>query len=66
MMLNEASMQLILRFEVGVGEIYYNRFLSSPTWPCAASGVTIGVGYALGYNSEATIRNDWRWLRSMG
>jgi hypothetical protein len=59
MTLNDASMRLILRFEVGGGEDYYNRFLCSPTWPGAASGVTIGVGYDLGYNSQETIRNDW-------
>ncbi len=58
-MLNQASMQLILRFEVGGGEVYYNRFLQSPTWPGEASGVTIGVGYDLGYNFPATIRQDW-------
>ncbi len=59
MTLNEASMQLILRFEVGGGKPYYERFLQSPTWPGEASGVTIGVGYDLGYNGSATIRNDW-------
>lgn len=59
MNLNDASMRLILRFEVGGGEPYYNRFLKSPTWPGEASGVTIGVGYDLGYNTPASIRNDW-------
>jgi len=56
---NEATMRLILRFEVGGGEQYYNRFLRYPTWPGEASGVTIGVGYDLGYNTRTTIRNDW-------
>ncbi len=56
---NEATMRLILEFEVGGGEVYYNRFLRSPTWPGEASGVTIGVGYDLGYNTQTTIRNDW-------
>jgi len=37
----------------------YNRFLIHPEWPGAASGVTIGVGYDLGYNSAAVIRQDW-------
>ena len=60
MQLNDASMRLILRFEVGGGEEYYTRFLQAPTWPGEASGVTIGVGYDLGYNLPATIRNDWQ------
>jgi len=59
MQLNEASMNLILRFEVGGGESYYNRFLRFPTWPKGQSGVTIGVGYDLGYNTENTIQSDW-------
>lgn len=56
---NEATLRLLLRFEVGGGEEYYNRLLRSPTWPGEASGVTIGVGYDLGYNSPETIRHDW-------
>lgn len=56
---NEATLRLLLRFEVGGGEDYYNRHLRSPTWPGEASGVTIGVGYDLGYNSAETIRRDW-------
>src|SRR5262249_39675005 len=28
-------------------------------WPEGDSGVTIGVGYDLGYNTRATIGNDW-------
>ncbi len=59
MELNEASMKLILDFEVGGGEVYYNRLLKSPIWPKEASGVTIGVGYDLGYNTAPTIRRDW-------
>lgn len=59
MELNEASMKLILDFEVGGGEAYYNRLLRSPIWPKGASGVTIGVGYDLGYNTAETIRRDW-------
>jgi hypothetical protein len=56
---NEATLRLLLRFEVGGGEEYYNRLLRSPTWPGEASGVTIGVGYDLGYNSAETIRREW-------
>jgi len=60
MSLNDASMKLILDFEVGGGEQYYNKQgLKHPIWPGAASGVTIGVGYDVGYNSTATIRSDW-------
>lgn len=58
------GLQLIYDFEVGGGKSYYDRFLRHPEWPGAASGVTIGVGYDLGYSSEPVVRLDWRVLRS--
>lgn len=54
--------QLILDFEVGGGAVYYNRKLLHPTWPGESSGVTIGVGYDLGYNSREQIAQDWASL----
>jgi GH24 family phage-related lysozyme (muramidase) len=38
---------------------YYKKFLSHPIWPGGNSGVTIGIGYDLGQNSEKQIRKDW-------
>jgi hypothetical protein len=61
-MLNKKSLDLILEFEVGGGESYYNKFLKSPTWPGEQSGVTIGVGYDLGYVNKAEFTNDWKEL----
>lgn len=63
-LLSGAGYQLILDFEVGGGEPYYTRYLSHPTWPGAASGVTVGVGYDLGYNSKGVILHDWQALPS--
>jgi GH24 family phage-related lysozyme (muramidase) len=59
MALSSASLKLILRFEVGGGQSYYDKRLKSPTWPGEASGVTIGVGYDLGYYEQKTIQADW-------
>ncbi|WP_309708222.1 hypothetical protein [Armatimonas sp.] len=59
MALSSASLKLILQFEVGGGKTYYEKRLKSPTWPGEASGVTIGVGYDLGYYEAATIKADW-------
>ncbi len=61
-LLSERGYGLILDFEVGGGRGYYERFLARPTWPGAASGVTVGVGYDCGYNAPAVIREDWRAL----
>ena len=58
-LLSPKSMKLILDYEVGGGEGYYNKCLKRPCWPKGASGVTIGVGYDLGYNSESQFQEDW-------
>lgn len=57
---------LILRFEVGGGQAYYEKLLRRPTWPGGESGVTIGVGYDLGYNSKQAILADWHGLLPAG
>ena len=61
-MLNKKSLDLILEFEVGGGENYYNKFLKNPSWPGEQSGVTIGVGYDLGYVNKTEFTNDWKEL----
>jgi hypothetical protein len=59
---NEAR-DLIVYYECG-GQGYYNSKLKTPTWPGGASGVTIGIGYDLGYNSKAQIAADWSHIDS--
>ena len=61
-MLNDKSLNLIFDFEVGGGENYYNKFLKNPTWPGEQSGVTIGVGYDVGYVNKTEFTNDWKDL----
>lgn len=60
--LSASGQKLILDHEVGGGAPYYNRHLLHPTWPGGASGITIGVGYDLGYNSPEQIARDWSAL----
>tara|TARA_R110000796_G_scaffold89553_1_gene193039 strand:+ start:1883 stop:3316 length:1434 start_codon:yes stop_codon:yes gene_type:complete len=59
-LLSEKAYKLILDFEVGGGANYYNRFLSRPSWPGVQSGVTIGVGYDLGYYNKSQFAADWK------
>jgi hypothetical protein len=61
-MLSKKSLDLILEFEVGGGENYYNKFLKNPAWPGEQSGVTIGVGYDLGYVNKSEFSEDWKDL----
>jgi hypothetical protein len=58
-LLSPKAEALILEHEVGGGQAYYNKKLIHPTWPGGASGVTIGVGYDLGYNTSAQFTADW-------
>ncbi len=49
---------MIEHFEVG-GE---SEYVPRPVWPGGASGLTIGVGYDLGYASTIGIARDWHQL----
>jgi hypothetical protein len=57
--LSPASLQLIIDYEVGGGSGYYNKELKFPSYPGGASGVTIGIGYDIGYNSVKQFAHDW-------
>jgi len=57
-MLNKKSIDFIIQHEAG-GRAYYDKVLQKPTWPGGESGITIGLGYDLGYNSEKQFKTDW-------
>ena len=56
------AVAFIGREEVGSRRQYNLR--QRPTWPGGASGVTIGIGYDLGYQS--TFEADWAGLLTVG
>lgn len=64
--LSAKAFKLILDYEVGGGKSYYDRALKHPSYPGGASGVTIGIGYDLGYNTSAQFTQDWRDQLSAG
>lgn len=39
----------------------YNQNLIYPVWPGGASGITGGVGYDFGHNTQAQIADDWKY-----
>jgi hypothetical protein len=55
---SKKSLDALVGFEIS-SEANYNRSLKNPIWPGAESGVTIGIGYDLGFNTAATILGDW-------
>lgn len=61
LVLSDRAVDMIIRYETG-GKAYYVKKLVRPTWPGGDSGVTIGIGYDLGYYSAAQIRSDWASL----
>ncbi len=52
------GLQKIVQHEIS-SAAYYRKFLSHPIWPGGSSGITIGIGYDLGYNSRHQTRKDW-------
>ena len=58
MNISAKGLAFIVDKETG-GKGYYEKFLKHPTWPGLQSGVTIGVGYDLGYNTKEQFRKDW-------
>jgi len=55
---SDKAVELIMMFEVS-GPQEYNLRCQAPSWPQGQSGVTIGVGYDLGYVSPAQFQADW-------
>lgn len=59
-MLSPESREAIVGFETG-GKSYYNGVIKErPIWPGGQSGVTIGFGYDLGYNSKGDFKSNWQ------
>lgn len=59
LVLSKAAVTAIIAFEVSSKE-YYNKECIHPDVPGLGSGITIGIGYDLGYNTPAQVILDWR------
>jgi len=57
-MISKKAIDLIIQHEIG-GRAYYEKALQKPTYPGGESGITIGLGYDLGYNTEKQFMEDW-------
>lgn len=49
---------MIVFFEVTSKE-YYKKKYERPTWPGVKSGITIGIGYDVGYATKKQLWDDW-------
>ena len=59
MKISRRGLEQIVDFEIG-SKAFYNRSLKAPTWPGGSSGVTIGIGYDLGFHTKSQIKRDWK------
>lgn len=63
MVVSRRSVDALIAFEV-TSKAFYEKKYQFPIWPKGNSGVTIGIGYDLGFNSKDQIEKDWGQLIS--
>ena len=56
--ISDRAFNMIVAFEVTSQAVYQAQY-RHPTWPGGASGVTLGIGYDVGYVSESVLKQDW-------
>lgn len=61
--ISQAAVDLIISCEVS-SRPYYEKNYQRPEWPGGASGITIAIGYDLGYAGVAKIAADWAGKRN--
>lgn len=59
---SEKTLALLLEYEVGGGQSYYEKYLSKFTWPKGASGPTIAIGVDCGYYTPTELANLFSFL----
>jgi len=60
-MISKKAIDLIIQHEVG-GRAVYEKKYQKPIWAGGESGLTIGLGYDVGYAKEADLFSDWSAL----
>jgi len=55
---SKASVELTISSEIGSKQRYENNY-ARPSWPGGRSGVTVGIGYDLGYTTPENIKADF-------
>ena len=56
--ISRTAFELIVEFEVSSEQVYTRKY-RGPIWPGGASGVTIGIGYDVGYATKAQLAADF-------
>ena len=61
MTISKKAIDLIIQHEVGGRAVYEKRY-QKPIWAGGDSGLTIGLGYDIGYVKESQLFSDWKGL----
>jgi hypothetical protein len=56
--ISQRASDLIIQLEVS-SQALYTKLFQRPTWPFGQSGVTIGIGYDMGYVNKDFLKEDW-------
>lgn len=56
------TLNLLLKYEVGGGKSYYEKYLSKFTWPGGASGPTIAIGIDCAYYTKEELADIFSFL----
>lgn len=59
MRISKDAYDLILREEI-TSKAFYNAHYRATSWPGESSGVTIGIGYDVGYVNKDKLWSDWK------
>lgn len=57
--ISQRASDLIIQLEVSSEQLYTKSY-THPTWPFGQSGVTIGIGYDIGYVTRDFLKDDWQ------
>ena len=60
-MISRKSIDLIIQHEIG-GRAVYDKKYNKPTWAGGQSGLTIGIGFDIGYCTEKELFATWKDL----
>lgn len=60
-MISRKSIELIIQHEIGGRNVYEKKY-QKPIWPGGQSGLTLGIGWDAGYNTEKQLFSDWKGL----
>lgn len=58
-MIAQSAIDLIVAAEVSSRAVYERKY-THPEWPGEASGITIAIGYDVGYAAPDKLRRDWK------